>query len=230
MSRKSRYAMVFVVAILLANVYTFWPALVYGNPTIECPAIFASVSYQITGSSLVVGPPLYSYEQFLLSQGSIAYEAVSYNSTNDHNNLTRTLNFPPSSSPDSFFHLYQLDPLSGGEQGIPMNQTGVTIAYQNITFQGIYFAKVVYKISVSSSARSASYELGSSICGGTGLIMTIGSIPYGGPLDYGQIQLADILINNAIAVIVASGVCVFLRYYWYPRGEKKPAKKMLEII
>jgi hypothetical protein len=218
MGRKTRYTLVFALALIVANVYTFWPAFEYGNQIIPCPSIFASKSFEIVGPTQLFGRPLFSEEQFVMAPGTTAYEIETYNSSETRNNLTSILQNPSGTNPSPNY-LYQLDSFSGQVSQTPINQTGIVITFQNMTFQGIYFAKLVYKISVSSSANSASYELSFPICGDTGLIMTVGSLLYAGPLDYGEIQLAGIIINNAVALVAAALICVFLRFYW-SRGKK----------
>lgn len=98
-------------------------------------------------------------------------------------------------------------------KSVAANQTGVTITFQNKTFQGIHVAVFLYSISVDSSAKDASYELGDAPCG-TGLVLTIGDLPYAGPLAYGQVQLIGVILNNVIALAASTIACIALRFYW----------------
>ena len=54
-----RYAFVFGIGLILANVYTFWPAFAYGNRLINCPSIFGNLSYEVRGAAQVVGAPIF---------------------------------------------------------------------------------------------------------------------------------------------------------------------------
>ena len=216
---KRRYALIFAISLLLANAYTFWPAIAYGNTPIYCPAYIADLSFSITGAAQVVGPPLYSQKQFVMSPGSVAYETETYNSTQLGNNLTGFFQSSHQSSNPVTQYLWQINAFSGQFISIPANQTGVTITFQNLTFQGIHVAKFLYKIVVSRSAESASYMLVFP-CAGPGLVLTVGSIPYAGPLAYGEIQLSAIIINNAIALVGATIISIILRFYWQPRARR----------
>ncbi|MCL5068774.1 MAG: hypothetical protein M1368_10545, partial [Thaumarchaeota archaeon] len=208
MKRKT-YALIYVLALLIANVYTFWPAVAYGNEMISCPAIIADLSYRVTGANLAVGPPLYSASQYLLHPGSVAYELEIYNSTSLGNNLTSFFRntYPyngstpnPSWNP-AIQYLSLINGFSGLLDSVTSNQTGVSITFQNITFQGIHVAEILYKIEVSKNAPSASYAFWL-VCT-PGFVLTVGSLPYSGPLPFGRIQGIAVIINNAIALAAA---------------------------
>jgi len=150
----------------------------------------------------------------VMQQGSTAYETKSYRS--DSNNLTRVFeNYPPPGSNPVTQYLYQIDGFTGLEyqSSAAANRTGVTITFQNITFQGIHAAKILSRIDVSHSAKDASYELGTPPCG-AGLLLTVGPLPYAGPLAYEPVQLITVMISNVIALIGSTIACFRLTLYW----------------
>ena len=51
---------------IIANSYTFWPAFAYANTSINCPAIFGVLSYDVNGAAQVVAAPLYSEMQLVV--------------------------------------------------------------------------------------------------------------------------------------------------------------------
>ena len=213
MKRKS-YLLIYVLAILVANAYTFWPAVAYGNEAISCPAIIADLSYRVTGANMVVGPPLFSATQYLLRPGSVAYELEIYNSTSLGNNLTAYFrnSYPyngstpnPGWNPE-IQYLSQINGLSGSLNSVSTNETGVTITFQNITFLGIHIAEILYKIEVSQDAPSASYAFGL-VCF-PGFVLTVGSLPYTGPLPSGRIQGIGVIVNNSIALVAATIISI----------------------
>lgn len=215
-----RYALIFAISLLVANTYTFWPAFAYADTATSCPAIFANLSYKVKGNVQVVGSPLYSEMQVVMKPGSMAYETATYQS--DQNNLTRLFQYDYPINGSNFTrpgwnpvtqYLEQINGFDGLTDSVAANATGVTITFQNITFEGIHVANILYKISVSSSAEDASYELGGAPCW-TGLVLTVGNLPYFGPLAFGDIQQVSILINNALAIIGSTIACIFLRFYW----------------
>lgn len=57
--------MVFGFSLIIANGYTFWPALEYANASFNCPAILGPVYYQVEGVQ-VVGAPLYGQMQIVM--------------------------------------------------------------------------------------------------------------------------------------------------------------------
>ncbi len=210
MSRK-RYALVFAIGLIVANGYTFWPLFAYPGLT-SCPAIFGFLDFEVGGAAQVVGAPLYSQMQLVIHPGSMAYERAVYRS--EINNLTQLFqNYPPPGSNPVTQDLYRIDGFSGSENDVSANQTGVTITFENITFESIHVAKILYNIEVSNSANYASYEIGRAPCW-TGLVLTVGYQPYAGPLPYGQIQLIAIIINNVVAIIGSTMACIALRFYW----------------
>jgi hypothetical protein len=93
-----------------------------------------------------VGRPLYAEEQILMSLGSAAYQTYVYDSTIIHNNLTETLHGPPPLTEISGNH-QELNFFSGQVTSLPINQTGITITFQNMTLQGDYLARMIYEIS-----------------------------------------------------------------------------------
>lgn len=215
------YALIFVVTLLVANAYTFWPAIAYGNVATSCPAYVADLSFHVSGKAQVVGPPLYSEMQIVMNPGSIAYETDVYNSTELGNNMTaffKNSEFQQN-SPEQY--LWQLDPIGGEFNQVAANQTGVSITFQNLTFEGIHIARILWKIVVSNSASSSSYMLAFP-CVGPGLVLTVGSIPYSGPLPYGSVHLMGIVTNNSIALVAATVLSVVMRFYWN-RKSIKPA-------
>ena len=216
-----RYALVFGFVLVVANCYAFWPAVAYANGTIGCPLIFGVLSYDVKEAAQVVGPPLYSQMQLVMHPGSTAYETAIYRS--DNNNLTQLFQFysQPGRNPVTQ-DLYQVDGFSGLENVVAANRTGVTIRFQNITFEGIHVARILYTLDVTSSANEASYELGEAPCW-TGLVLTVGYQPYSGPLPYGQIQLIAIIINNIVALISSTIACAGLTFYW-SRPKTSPSK------
>ena len=217
-----RYAVIFAISLLVANGYTFWPAIVYWNTPTSCPAYIADISFSITGSTQIVGPPLYSQMQFLVKPGSTAYETETYNATRFGNNLTAYFasdHFTPYTVSQ---YLWMINPFSGQINPVPFNQTGITITLQNLTFQGIHVAKFLYKIAVSGSAEHASYMLAIP-CVGPGLVLTVGSIPYIGPLAYGEVQEIGIIVNNVVAFIAAAVISIALSFYWHRKAGFKNA-------
>lgn len=215
-----RYAFVFGLALIIANAYTFWPAFAYANTSISCPSIFGNLSYDVKGATQVVGAPLYSEMQLVMRPGSTAYETATYQS--DLNNLTQLFQYDYPINGSNFHrqgwnpvtqYLDQIDGFDGLTNQVVANETGVTITFQNITFEGIHVAKILYKITVSSSAEDASYELGAAPCW-TGLVLTVGYMSYFGPLPLGDIQQISIIINNAVALIGSTIICIVLRFYW----------------
>lgn len=209
-----RYAVVFGVGLIIANAYAFWPAFAYSGAVFNCPLILGPIWFEVQGAAQVVGPPLYSEMQLVMHLGSTAYETEIHRS--DNNNLTRLFqNYPPPGTNPVTQYLYQIDGITGLEyqNQVAASQTGVTITFQNITFEGIHIAKILYRIDVSNSAKDASYELGGPPCE-AGLVLTVGSLPYAGPLAYGPVQLITIIISNGVALIGSTVACVTLRFYW----------------
>ena len=205
-----RYALVFGIVLIIANGYTFWPALAYGNSLISCTLIFGILSYDVKGAVQVVGAPLYSEMQLVMQSGSIANETAIYRS--DNNNLTQLFqDYPTSNSVTQY--LNKIDGFSGLINPVPASETGVTITLQNKTFDGIHVAYLLYSIRADSSATGASYEIGRAPCW-TGLVLTIGSQPYSGPLPFGRVQPIAVIINNVAALIVSTIACIALRFYW----------------
>jgi hypothetical protein len=205
-----RYARVFGIGLIIANGYTFWPALAYANTLINCPAIFGTLSYEVNGAAQVVGAPLYSQMHLVMHPGSTAFETATYR--RDNNNLTRLFQGYPTVGSVTR-DLNEIDGFDGLTNPVLANERGVTITFQNKTFEGIHVADLLYSISVDSSATYASYELGGAPCW-TGLVLTVGGLPYSGPLPFGQIQLMGVIINNAAALIFSTIACISLRFYW----------------
>ncbi len=138
-----RYALVFGIVLIIANGYTFWPALAYGNSLISCTLIFGILSYDVKGAVQVVGAPLYSEMQLVMQSGSIANETAIYRS--DNNNLTQLFqDYPTSNSVTQY--LNKIDGFSGLINPVPASETGVTITLQNKTFDGIHVAYLLYSI------------------------------------------------------------------------------------
>jgi hypothetical protein len=215
-----RYAFVFAAALIVANAYTFWPAFAYANTAINCPGIFGNLSYNVEGAAKVVGAPLYSEMQLVMQPGSTSYETAVYQSAN--NNLTQLFQYDYPVNGSDFTragwnpvtqYLDQINGFDGLTNQVMANATGVTITFQNITFEGIHVAKILYKITASSSAVDGSYEIGGAPCW-TGLVLTVGYLPYFGPLAFGDIQQVGIIINNSIAVIGSTILCLVLKFYW----------------
>ena len=207
-----RYALVFGIGLIVANAYTFWPTLAYGNSLIGCTLVIGTLSYDVKGATQVVGAPLYSEMQLVMHPGSTAFETAVYRS--DNNNLTRQFqDFPAIGSNPVVQELYQIDGSDGLIHPVLANETGVTVTFQNKTFEGIHVADLLYSISVDSSATDASYEIGGAPCW-TGLVLTVGSLPYSGPLPFGRIQPIAVIINNAAALIASTIACIALRFYW----------------
>ena len=199
----------FGIGLIIANSYTFWPAFAYANTLIHCPAIFGNLSYDVKGAAQVVGAPLYSQMQLVVHPGSTAFETAIYRS--DSNNLTRLFqDYPTVGSVTQ--DLSQINGFDGLTNPVPANERGVTITIQDKTFEGIHVANLLYGISVDGSATDASYEIGGAPCS-TGLVLTVGSLPYSGPLPFGQIQLIGVIINNATALIASTIACLTLRVY-----------------
>lgn len=171
--------------------------------------------------------PLYSEMQLVMRPGSTASETATYQS--DNNNLTRLFQneYPINGNPVTQY-LDQIDGFNGLKRPVAATETGVTITFHNITFEGIHVAKILYKIVVGSSAEGASYEIGAAPCW-TGLVLTVGDQPYFGPLPFGDIQLIAIVINNSVALIGSTIVCVALRFYW-SRPKPSSSKNMKIMI
>jgi hypothetical protein len=208
-----RYAVVFGIGLIIANSYAFWPAFAYSGAVFNCPSILGPIWFNVTGAAQIVGPPLYSEMQMVMHPGSTAYETEVYQS---NNNLTQVFqNYPPPGSNPVTQYLYQIDGFTGLEyqDQVAANQTGVTITFQNITFQGIHVAKILYRIGVSNSANDASYELGEPPCE-AGFLLTVGSLQYAGPLAYEPVQLIAVIISNVVGLIGSTIACVALRFYW----------------
>ena len=223
-----RYVAVFGIGLIIANSYAFWPAFAYANTGFNCAVILGPVWFEVSGAAQVVGPPFYSEMQLVMHQGSTAYETKSYRS--DNNNLTRLFeNYPPPGSNPVSQYLYQIDGFTGLEyqNQVEANQTGVTITFQNITFQGIHVAKILSRIDVSNSAKDASYELGGPPCQ-PGLLLTVGSIPYAGPLAYEPAQLITVIISDAVALIGSTIACFPLTLHWN-RHKAKLGKNENEV-
>jgi hypothetical protein len=198
----------------------FWPAIAHGNTPLGCPGYVADLSFHVSGDAQVVGPPLFSEMQIVMKSGSVAYETDLYNSTGLGNNMTAYFGSDKFQQNSPMQYLWQLDPLGGEFNQVNANQTGVNITFQNLTFQGIHIARILWEITVSNSASSASYLLAFP-CVGPGLVLTIGSIPYGGPLPYGSVQLLGIIVNNSIALVAAAVLSAVMRFHW--RKKIKPA-------
>ena len=214
-----RYALIFAISLLVANVYTFWPAIAYGNTPHHCPAYIADLSFHVSGDAQVVGPPAYSEMQIVMKPGGVAYETDLYNSTELGNNMTAFFKASEFQQDSPMRYLWQLDPLSGEFYSVTASQTGVSITFQNLAFQGIHIARILWKIAVSNTASPASYMLVFP-CVGPGLVLTVGSIPYSGPLPYGSVQLVGIIINNSIALAAAAVFSVIMRFYWHRKTVK----------
>jgi hypothetical protein len=205
-----RYTLVFGIILIIANGYTFWPAFAYANTLIHCPAIFGILSYDVKGAAQVVAAPLYSEMQLVMHRGSTANETAIYRS--DANNLTRLFqDFPTVGSVTQ--DLSQINRFDGSTNPVPANQAGVTITFENKAFEGIHLADLVYSIRVDASATDASYEIGGAPCW-TGLVLTVGSLSYSGPLPFGRVQPIAAIINNVAALIVSTIACIALRFYW----------------
>jgi len=209
-----RYALVFGIGLIVANGYTFWPALAYANTWTSCPAIFGILSYDVKGAAQVVGSPLYSEMQLVMHPGSTAFETAIYQS--DANNLTRLFQVYPTVGSVTQ-DLHQIDGFDGLTNPVPANQAGVTITFENKTFESIHVANLLYSIRVDNSSTDASYEIGGGPCW-TGLVLTVGSFPYSGPLPIGRIQAIAVIINDGAAVIASTIACIALRLHlWRPK-------------
>src|SRR3989442_3223404 len=162
-----RYALVFGIGLIVANGYSVWPALVYGNTLIHCPAIFAVLSYDVKGAAQVVAAPLYSEMQLVMHPGSTAFETAIYRS--DANNLTRLFqDYPIVGSVTQDLH--QLDGFGGVTSPAPANQAGVTISFENETFESIHVAYLLYGIRVDRSATDSSLQISGGPCLTRGLV------------------------------------------------------------
>ena len=215
--RKSywkRYAIIYAIGLIIANAFAFYPAFAY-HAAFGCP-ILRPVTYQIQGAAQVFGPPLFSQVQMVMSPGSTAYEMKIYN--DDQNNLTAQFqNYPQSGTNPVTQYLYKLGNNGASLTGVAANETGVTITFQYKTFQGIHVAVLHYSIQVNSSATGASYEIGDAPCG-TGLVLTVGNLPYTGPVWHGEVQLVQVIIYNIIAIVASTIACIGLRFYWTRRS------------
>jgi len=211
-----RYALVVGIGLMVANGYTFWPTLAYGNSPIGCTQVIGTLSYNVKGAAQIVGAPFYFEMQLVMPLGSTALETAIYRSDSD--NLTRLFkDYPAIGSNPVTQDLYRIDGFSGLTNPVLANETGVTITFQNKTFESIHVADLLYSINVDSSAPDASYEIGRAPCW-TGLVLTVGSLPYSGPLSFGRIQPSAVIINNGTALIVSTIACIVLRFYrWLPK-------------
>jgi hypothetical protein len=204
-----RYALIYLVSLVVANTYAFWPAGAYGNEAVNCPAIIASFSFQVVGASQSVGPPLYSADQFLFQPGSSGYELGTYNSTNFGNNLTAM--FESGFNPLAL-SIGKINDYSGELNYESSKQTGLTIAFQNMTLEGSFVVKIRLKITVTSDAPTARFAVGT-VCT-AGYILTVGSIPYFGPLPHGSVQPLSIILSNSIALIGATAVSILVPIFY----------------
>jgi hypothetical protein len=227
---------VFAIVLIIANGYTFWPMFAYPDVT-SCPLILAGtfLGFDVGGAAQVVGPPLYSEMQLVVHPGSTAYKTTVYRSYNNLTGLSQ--DYPPYRGSPVTQDLYRIDGFTGMENDVAANQTGVTITFQNMTFEYSapppppypppYVAKILYKIDVSNSANAASYEIGRAPCL-TGLVLTVGYLPYTGPLWIGQIQPIAIIINNVVAIIGSTIACIALRFY-LTRSKTRPSNNRANV-
>jgi hypothetical protein len=217
--RPRSYAVIYLLVLLVANLYTFIPGIESENAVYHCPSIFGQLSYEISGAAEVVGPPLFAEEQLIVRPGATAYETMVFKS--DLNNLTSLLgssypvngsSFTPSGWNPVTQSLQQISIFGWASGFVSAKVAGVAITFQNITFQGIHVADVLYKISANESAELATYDIGYGLCW-TGLILTVGYLPFVEALDYGIVQPIGIIVNNAIALIFATIISLAMKTY-----------------
>ena len=201
----SRYFLIFFVFSLAAVSYWAWPGFAYSGPH-SCPADIANLSFQVYGSSKILGPPLFSEEQVLLTTPSTVYIVFLYNSPG--NNLTQLFSEPHELGTSNV--LWIPNPFTGEVEWVTNNSTGTSVSYVNVTYQGIHSARVLYKIQANGSAQGYTYLLAIP-CITPGLLVTIGSIPYWGPLPFGELQLFALLIDLGVSFVFAAIVCLVLR-------------------
>lgn len=219
------YVLIFVLAFLAAAGFYIWPVFAFSGAH-SCPAVLADLSFQISGSNPiasgfggpgyhheVVGQPLFSQTQLVLQPSYVAYITYVYDSTMLGNNMTEPLS-GFGSPPYTVAFLYRIDPWTGQFEEVAANQTGVSF-----TLLGTYFsqsdtiARQIWEVSISKSAEPASYALAIP-CGTPGLVLTVGSLPYWGPIQWSSPQLSDFLVNVAVALVGATAISVALRWYW----------------
>ncbi len=195
-----RYALVVGIGLMVANGYTFWPTLAYGNSPIGRTLVIGTLSYKVKGAAQIVGAPFYFEMQLVMPLGSTALETAIYRSDSD--NLTRLFkDYPAIGSNPVTQDLYRIDGFSGLTNPVLANETGVTITFQNKTSESIHVADLLYSRKVDSSAPDASYEIGRAR-----------------PLSFGRIQPSAVIINNGTALIVSTIACIVLRFYrWLPK-------------
>ncbi len=219
---RNVYGLVFALAFVLALSVYAWPAFAYAGFH-SCPAITGELSFTISGYWQLVGPPLFSEEQILVPPGSITYVTYIYTGYGD-NNLTAWFSQENLSSQP--WSPERVDPFTGWTDRTAMNSSGVTETFQNITYQGTHIAMLLYRFDITKSAGPATYML-AGVCE-TGLLLTVGYLPYGGPLPYGETQPVGLFFNFATSLAGALPIAVALHFYYW-RAEVREAKSEASV-
>ncbi len=220
--RKKIYALTVIAGLMLATSLYLAPSIVYGGLH-SCYVAPGNLSYQISNYNELVGPPLFSqnYEQFLLTPGQTAFVTYVWNATTYGNNLTDFFTRGPRPGGFNYTSMERVNGFTGWGEYLTPNQTGVSIIFLNLTFQGTHIAKFFYKISVNNSAPSGTYYLYGGLGCALGLLLTVGFLPYWGPLIYGEIQPMAYLSNVAISLIGSSLLITALHLHYSENKKNK---------
>jgi hypothetical protein len=211
--RKKVYALILVAGLIIATALFLAPSIIYGGGFIYgCPPEVGQLSFKISNYTQLVGPPLFSQEQFVITPGTTTYVTFIWNATSNGNNAINWFTGTPPITGFNYTYLPRINSLTGEFDGLPTQQDGVIDEFQNITFQGTYIARILYKISLSPIATPATYELVYSC--DYHLLMTVGSLPYWGPLFYGVVQPMELIFNVAISLVGSSLLITILKIHY----------------
>jgi hypothetical protein len=150
----------------------------------SCPLILANVDFQGLDFVVSVGPPLYSWPQFVLKPGSTATLMVTYESRPG-----LRLHFEHSTGSLPSYVIYW--GTIGNDTIRAWNQTGLQISDSSIVYPDNSTARLTYEVSSNSSSPQGTHMLSwSSTCYGDNnspwILLTVGSQTYNGVLPFGQ--------------------------------------------
>ena len=176
-------AMLSVAFLGLSFISVFFLPFVASPTAHTCPAIWADVSFQGSSFAAGVGPPLYSWPQFVLKPGSTANLIVTYHSSNN----LRIIFDPHTGNLPSYIYWGTI----GNNATRAWNETGVQISLSSIMYQDNSTARLTYEVNSSSSSLQGTHMLSwASTCYGSNnspwILLTLGSRTYDGLLPFDQ--------------------------------------------
>ena len=206
--KRRTYALVFVFLTIGILAFEFYLTLPFYGPT-SCPRLGTMPRLSPSGFDYTVGPPLFTFPQFVMRPGTTARFTVTYTAY-DGNNFTGLTqrDFPDYSSLIEVGHFDQISYF------VSTNTTGLTV----VSSVKILPKEAVQNVTVIASPNAAqtTYDLGIGVCQ-VGALLTVGYLPYWESVFY-SVQLATVIGSVLIAGAVTLLLSLAMRVSGSRRG------------